>query len=133
MIIDFNIINSVVNYDEVQRQEQIREEGKELVAIKDYDYEQVEQYLDEGWDPNETTKAVYYSIKYNTEENIQNDEWDILELLLEHGAEPDVQIYEDPQGVNSPLTFSAECGYYGAVKLLLGKRGGSELSGKLYE
>ena len=30
-----------------------------------------------------------------------------------------MQIYEEPQGVNTPLTYSAECGYYGATKLLL--------------
>lgn len=35
------------------------------------------------------------------------------------GANPDVQIYEKPQWVNTPLTYTTECGYYGATKLLL--------------
>ena len=117
--IDFIIINNFVNYDDIQRQEQIKEEGEELVAIKDYDYSKVEQYLNNGWNPNETTKAVYYAIKYNPEENKEKDEWSILELLLKNGANPDVQIYEKPQGVNTPLTYTTECGYYGATKLLL--------------
>ena len=117
--LDYKIINNIVNYDEVQRQEQIKEEGEELIAIKDYDYNKVEQYLHNGWNPNETTKAVYYAIKYNPDENKEKDEWSILELLLKNGANPDVQIYEEPQGVNTPLTYSAECGYYGATKLLL--------------
>ena len=42
--IDYKIINNFVNYDEIQRQEQIKEEGEELIAIKDYDYNKVEQY-----------------------------------------------------------------------------------------
>lgn len=117
--IDYRIINYFVNYDEVQRQEEIKEEGEELVAIKDYDYNKVKQYLDNGWNPNETTKALYYAMKYNPEENIQKDEWTILELLLKNGADPDVQIFENPTGVNTPLTYSTECGYYGATKLLL--------------
>ena len=96
-----------------------QEEGKELMAIKDYDYDKVKQYLNDGWNPNETTKAIYYAIKYNPEENKENDEWSILELLLKNGANPDVQIYENPQGVNTPLTYTTECGYYGATKLLL--------------
>ena len=87
--LDYKIINNIVNYDEVQRQEEIKEEGEELIAIKDYDYNKVEQYLHNGWNP------------------------------LKNGANPDVQIYEEPQGVNTPLTYSAECGYYGATKLLL--------------
>ena len=117
--IDYKIINNFVNYDEVQRNEQIKEEGEELIAIKDYDYNKVEQYLNNGWEPNETTKAIYYAIKYNPDENKENDEWSILELLLKKGANPDVQIYEEPQGVNTPLTYTTECGYYGATKLLL--------------
>ena len=117
--LDYKIINNIVNYDEVQRQEEIKEEGEELIAIKDYNYNKVEQYLHNGWNPNETTKAVYYAIKYNPDENKEKDEWSILELLLKNGANPDVQIYEEPQGVNTPLTYSAECGYYGATKLLL--------------
>ena len=117
--LDYKIINNIVNYDEVQRQEEIKEEGEELIAIKDYDYNKVEQYLHNGWNPNETTKAVYYAIKYSPDENKEKDEWSILELLLKNGANPDVQIYEEPQGVNTPLTYSAECGYYGATKLLL--------------
>ena len=117
--IDFIIINNFVNYDDIQRQEQIKEEGEELVAIKDYDYSKVEQYLNNGWNPNETTKAIYYAIKYNPDENKEKDEWSILELLLKNGANPDVQIYEKPQGVNTPLTYTTECGYYGATKLLL--------------
>ena len=56
--IDYKIINNFVNYDEVQRQEQIKEEGEELIAIKDYDYNKVEQYLNNGQNPNETTKAL---------------------------------------------------------------------------
>ena len=117
--IDYKIINNFVNYDEIQRQEQIKEEGEELIAIKDYDYSKVEQYLNNGWNPNETTKAIYYAIKYNPDENKEKDEWSILELLLKNGANPDVQIYEKPQGVNTPLTYTTECGYYGATKLLL--------------
>ena len=97
----------------------IKEEGKELVAIRDNDYNKVEQYLKSGWDPNENTKSVYYSIKYNTESNKKKDEWKILELLLKHGANPDVQIFQNPTGVNTPLTYTTECGYYGATKLLL--------------
>lgn len=119
VFIDYKIINNFVNYDEVQRKEEIKEEGEELIAIKDYDYTEVEKYLTNGWNPNETTKAIYYSIKYNPEENKNKDEWSILELLLENGANPDVQIYEEPQGVNTPLTYTTECGYYGATKLLL--------------
>ena len=117
--IDYKIIYNFVNYDEVQRQELIKKEGEELIAIKDYDYNKVEQYLNNGWNPNETTKAIYYAIKYNSDENKENDEWSILELLLKNGANPDVQIFEEPQGVNTPLTYTTECGYYGATKLLL--------------
>ena len=117
--IDYKIINNFVNYDEVQRQEEIKEEGIELIAIKEYDYNKVEQYLKNGWNPNETTKAIYYAIKYNPDENKEKAEWSILELLLKNGANPDVQIYEKPQGVNTPLTYTTECGYYGATKLLL--------------
>lgn len=40
-------------------------------------------------------------------------------MLLKNGANLDVQIYEKPQGVNTPLTYTTECGYYGATKLLL--------------
>ena len=86
----------------------IKEEGKELVAIRDNDYNKVEQYLKSGWDPNENTKSVYYSIKYNTESNKKKDEWKILELLLKHGANPDVQIFENPTGVNTPLTYTTD-------------------------
>ena len=64
VFIDYKIINNFVNYDEIQRQEQIKEEREELIAIKDYDYNKVEQYLNNGWNPNETTKAIYYAIKY---------------------------------------------------------------------
>ena len=117
--IDYKIIYNFVNYDEVQRQELIKKEGEELIAIKDYNYNKVEQYLNNGWNPNETTKAIYYAIKYNSDENKENDEWSILELLLKNGANPDVQILEKPQGVNTPLTYTTECGYYGATKLLL--------------
>ena len=117
--IDYKIIYNFVNYDEVQRQELIKKEGEELIAIKDYNYNKVEQYLNNGWNPNETTKAIYYAIKYNSDENKENDEWSILELLLKNGANPDVQIFEEPQGVNTPLTYTTECGYYGATKLLL--------------
>lgn len=116
---DFKIINEFVNYDEIQHQELIKEEGKELVAIRDNEYDKVKEYLKNGWNPNETTKALYYSIKYNTSENIEKDEWKILELLLKNGADPNVQIYENPKGVNTPLTFTTECGYFGATKLLL--------------
>ena len=59
VFIDYKIINNFVNYDEIQRQEQIKEEREELIAIKDYDYNKVEQYLNNGWNPNETTKAIY--------------------------------------------------------------------------
>ncbi len=117
--IDYKFINNFVNYDKIQKQEQIKEEGEELIAIKDYNYNKVEQYLNNGWNPNETTKAIYYAIKYNPDENKEKDEWSILELLLKNGANPDVQIYEKPQGVNTPLTYTTECGYYGATKLLL--------------
>ena len=116
---DYQIVNEFVNYDEIKHQNLIKEEGKELVAIRDNDYNKVEQYLKSGWDPNENTKSVYYSIKYNTESNKKKDEWKILELLLKHGANPDVQIFENPTGVNTPLTYTTECGYYGATKLLL--------------
>lgn len=116
---DYQIVNEFVNYDEIKHQNLIKEEGKELVAIRDNDYNKVEQYLKNGWDPNENTKSVYYSIKYNTESNKKKDEWKILELLLKHGANPDVQIFENPTGVNTPLTYTTECGYYGATKLLL--------------
>ena len=118
-IIDFCIINSFVNYDKIQKNKEIKKEGKELVAIKDYNYDKVKEYLEDGWNPNETTKAVYYAIKYNPDENKEKDEWSILELLLKNGANPDVQIFEKPQGVNTPLTYTTECGYYGATKLLL--------------
>ena len=118
-IVDFCIINSFVNYDKIQKSKEIKKEGKELVAIKDYNYDKVKEYLEDGWNPNETTKAVYYAIKYNPDENKQKDEWKILELLLKNGANPDVQIFEEPKGVNTPLTYTTECGYYGATKLLL--------------
>ena len=94
---DYQIVNEFVNYDEIKHQNLIKEEGKELVAIRDNDYNKVEQYLKSGWDPNENTKSVYYSIKYNTESNKKKDEWKILELLLKHGANPDVQIFENKQ------------------------------------
>ena len=116
---DYQIVNEFVNYDEIKHQNLIKEEGKELVAIRDNDYNKVEQYLKSGWDPNENTKSVYYSIKYNTESNKKKKKKKILELLLKHGANPDVQIFENPTGVNTPLTYTTECGYYGATKLLL--------------
>ena len=62
---DYQIINEFVNYDEVQYQNLIKKEGKELVAIRDNDYSKVEEYLKNGWNPNESTKSVYYTIKYN--------------------------------------------------------------------
>ena len=39
-----------MNYDEIKHQNLIKEEGKELVAIRDNDYNKVEQYLKNGWD-----------------------------------------------------------------------------------
>lgn len=69
--------------------------------------------------PNESTKSVYYAIKYNPDSNKEKDEWKMLELLLKNGAKTDVQISENPKGVNTPLTYTTECGYYGATKLLL--------------
>lgn len=82
-------------------------------------YSQVEEYLKNGWNPNESTKSVYYAIKYNPDSNKEKDEWKMLELLLKNGAKTDVQISENPKGVNTPLTYTTECGYYGATKLLL--------------
>lgn len=117
--VDFKIIYNFTHYDEIEKQKLVQEEGKELVAIMDYDYNKVKEYLDSGWNPNETTKAVYYAIKYNPDESKEKDEWSILELLLQNGANPDVQIFDEPTGVNTPLTFTTECGYYGATKLLL--------------
>ena len=61
----------------------------------------------------------YKIINNNPDESKEKDEWSILELLLKNGANPDVQIYEKPQWVNTPLTYTTECGYYGATKLLL--------------
>ena len=90
-----------------------------LVAIRDNNYSQVEEYLKNGWNPNESTKSVYYTIKYNPDSNKEKDEWKMLELLLKNGAKTDVQISENPKGVNTPLTYTTECGYYGATKLLL--------------
>ena len=116
---DYQIINEFVNYDEVQHQNLIKKEGKELVAIRDNNYSQVEEYLKNGWNPNESTKSVYYAIKYNLDSNKEKDEWKMLELLLKNGAKTDVQISESPKGVNTPLTYTTECGYYGATKLLL--------------
>ena len=116
---DYQIINEFVNYDDVQHQELIKKEGKELVAIRDNDYNKVEEYLKNGWNPNENTKSVYYAIKYNPESNKKKEEWKMLELLLKTGARTDVQIFENPTGVNTPLTYTTECGYYGATKLLL--------------
>ena len=116
---DHKIISGFVNHDEIQHQELIQEEGKELVAIRDNDYDQVEKYLKNGWDPNDSTKSIFYAIKFNSEGSKEKDEWKILELLLKNGAKPDVQISENPKGVNTPLTFAAECGYYGAIELLL--------------
>lgn len=95
------------------------EESKELTAIKNSEYDKVKEYIENGWDPNESSLSVYYSIKYNNIENKENDEWPMLELLLENGANPNVQIFESPTGVNTPLTYTAECGYYGATELLL--------------
>ena len=60
---DYQIINEFVNYDEVQHQNLIKKEGKELVAIRDNNYSQVEEYLKNGWNPNESTKSVYYNAK----------------------------------------------------------------------
>ena len=37
-----------MNYDEIKHQNLIKEEGKELVAIRDNDYNKVEQYLKAG-------------------------------------------------------------------------------------
>ena len=116
---DYQIINEFVNYDEVQHQNLIKKEGKELIAIRDNNYSQVEEYLKSGWNPNESTKSVYYAIKYNLDSNKEKDEWKMLELLLKNGAKTDVQISENPKGVNTPLTYTTECGYYGATKLLL--------------
>ena len=89
------------------------------MAIRDNDYNKVEEYLKNGWNPNENTKSVYYAIKYNPESNKKKEEWKMLELLLKNGARTDVQIFENPTGVNTPLTYTTECGYYGATKLLL--------------
>ena len=72
---DYQIINEFVNYDDVQHQELIKKEGKELVAIRDNDYNKVEEYLKNGWNPNENTKSVYYAIKYNPESNKKKEEW----------------------------------------------------------
>ena len=116
---DYQIINEFINYDDVQHQNLIKKEGKELVAIRDNDYNKVEEYLRNGWNPNETTKSIYYAIKYNSESSKKKDEWMMLELLLKNGAKTDIQIFEKPTGVNTPLTYTTECGYYGATKLLL--------------
>lgn len=116
---DYKIISGFVNYDEIQNQELIQEEGKELVAIRDNDYDQVEEYLKNGWNPNDSTKSIFYAMKFNSEGSKEKDEWKMLELLLRYGAKPDVQISESPKGVNTPLTFATECGYYGAAELLL--------------
>lgn len=116
---DYQIINEVVSYEDVQHQKLIEKEGKELVAIRDNNYNQVEEYLKNGWNPNSSTKSVYYAIKYNLDSSKEKDEWKMLELLLKNGAKTDIQINEHPKGVNSPLTYTTECGYYGATKLLL--------------
>lgn len=116
---DYQIINEFVNYDDVQHQNLIKKEGKELVAIRDNNYNQIKEYLKNGWNPNENTKSVYYAIKYNPDSSKEKDEWKMLELLLENGAKTDIQIFENPTGVNTPLTYTTECGYYGATKLLL--------------
>ena len=68
---------------------------------------------------NINNEYVYYAIKYNLDSNKEKDEWKMLELLLKNGAKTDVQISENPKGVNTPLTYTTECGYYGATKLLL--------------
>ena len=39
--IDFKIIYNFTHYDEIERQELIQAEGKELVAIMDYDYKRL--------------------------------------------------------------------------------------------
>ena len=59
---DYQIVNEFVNYDEIKHQNLIKEEGKELVAIRDNDYNKVEQYLKSGWDPNENTKSVFHIV-----------------------------------------------------------------------
>jgi len=116
---EYFVIYRVMHYDEIQHQELVKEEGKELVAIRENNIHAVREYLENGWNPNETTKAVYYAIRYNPEEQKEQDQWEMLDLLLKYGAEPDVQIEENPKGVNTPLTYTTECGYYGATKLLL--------------
>lgn len=95
------------------------DESEELYAIRENDYEKIKEYLEDGWNPNENTETIYYAIKYNSDENKENDNWELLELLLENGANPDVQIFPEPTGVNTPLTYSVECGYYGATELLI--------------
>lgn len=94
-------------------------ESKEIIAVKYDKYNVVKENIVNGWNPNESPSAIYYAIKNNSEENKENDEWPMLELLLKNGANPNVQISESPTGVNTPLTFTVECGYYGATKLLL--------------
>ena len=116
---DYQIINEIVNYEDVQHQKLIDKEGKELVVIRDNNYNQVKEYLKNGWNPNSNTKSVYYAIKYNPDSSKEKDEWKMLELLLKNGAKLDIQISENPKGVNSPLTYTTECGYYGTTKLLL--------------
>ncbi len=44
--IDFKIIYNFTHYDEIERQELIQEEGKELVAIMDYDYDKAAETLE---------------------------------------------------------------------------------------
>lgn len=116
---EYVVVHEVTHYEEIEHQKRIQEEGKELVAIQDNDQEVVRKYLENGWNPNESTKSIYYAIAYAPKESKDNDQWEMLELLLQYGAKPDVQIEEYPKGVNSPLTYTTECGYYGATKLLL--------------
>ncbi len=95
-------------------------EQQELIAIKDYDYDKVKEYIENGWNPNDSTMSLYYAIEYNTQENIETDNWELLELLLENGANPNVQIYSElPNIDNTPLTYATGNGYYGAAELLI--------------
>ncbi len=123
MVGDGLLIHYVFNFQEIEQEKEyqklLKEEGKELMAIREYDYDQVKAYIEQGWNINETNKAIFYAIKYNPDSEREEGKWRILELLLENGANPDVQISDDPKGVNTPLTYAAQCGYYEVAKLLL--------------
>ena len=86
-------------------------------AVKDGDYEQVEQLMD-GVDINAKDDSGVTALMYA----IWNGHIEIAKLLLERGAEVNVQ----DSGGWSPLMYAAWKGYSDVAKLMLEKGAGAD-------